>query len=115
MNNLDASRDTRLDLAFSALADPTRRRILARVADTEMRMTDLAAEFPIALNSVSKHVRRLEEAGLLLRTIKGREHRLRASLEGLNEVQTWISQQQAFWASRLRALDEFLQAEATSK
>ena len=63
-----------LDRVFSAVSDPTRRAILARLADSDARVTDVAAAFPISLNSTSKHIRVLEGAGLLQRSIRGREH-----------------------------------------
>src|SRR5437867_11525484 len=65
-----------LDTVFAALADPTRRAILARLAHGDARVTELAAPMPMSLNAVSKHLRVLEEAGLVRRTVAGREHRL---------------------------------------
>src|SRR5262249_3618467 len=62
---------------FFALSDPTRRAILARVADAEVTVTEIAAPFSMSLAAVSKHIRVLEQAGLLERTRRGREHRLR--------------------------------------
>lgn len=94
-----------------ALADPIRRRILRRLATSEARVTDVAAGFPISLNSVSKHIRLLERAGLVERTVSGREHILRFRPEPLSEAQRWIAAQQAFWASRLQAIDDLLTAE----
>ena len=94
-----------------ALADPIRRRILRRLATSEARVTDVAAEFSISLNSVSKHIRLLERAKLVERNVSGREHILRFSPEPLSKAQQWIAAQQAFWASRLQALDDLLTAE----
>jgi DNA-binding transcriptional ArsR family regulator len=99
-----------------ALADPIRRRILQRLAASEARVTDVAAEFSISLNSVSKHIRLLERARLIERNVSGREHILRFRPEPLSKAQQWIAAQQAFWASRLRAIDDLLTAEdATSE
>src|SRR6187455_1775414 len=67
---------TQLDGVFNALSDPTRRAILARLSGSEARVTDIAADFPISLNSVSKHIRMLERAGLVRRSIIGRDHLL---------------------------------------
>ena len=68
---------TELDHTLLALADPTRRGILERLSAGEARVTDVAADFPISLNSVSKHVRFLERAALVERRVVGREHFLR--------------------------------------
>ena len=73
-----------LDHTLSALADPTRRAILARLAAGEARVTDLAAPFPISLNSVSKHIRILERAELVRRRREGREHLLSLNPEPLD-------------------------------
>lgn len=100
-----------LDRTLMALADPIRRRILRRLAASEARVTDVAAEIPISLNSVSKHIRVLERARLIERNVSGREHILRFRPEPLSKAQRWIAGQQAFWASRLRAIDDLLTAE----
>jgi DNA-binding transcriptional ArsR family regulator len=100
-----------LDRTLMALADPIRRRILERLAMSEARVTDVAAGMPISLNSVSKHIRVLERAGLIERNVCGREHVLRFRPEPLSEAQQWIASQQAFWASRLQAIDDLLTAE----
>lgn len=100
-----------LDRTLMALADPVRRRILRRLATGEARITDVAAEFPISLNSVSKHIRLLERASLVKRSIRGREHVLSFRPAPLSEAQQWIAGQQAFWAGRLQAIDNILTAE----
>ena len=97
-----------LDRVFSAVADPTRRAILARLADGEARVTDLAADFPISLNSTSKHIRVLEGAGLVQRTVRGREHFLRLEGAPLADAADWIQHYQRFWDERLAALDAFV-------
>src|SRR4030095_14421943 len=66
-----------LDQVYGAIADPTRRAILAVLAEGEFNVGSLAERFPISLNGVSKHVKVLERAGLVERTVQGREHRLR--------------------------------------
>ena len=100
-----------LDRTLMALADPIRRRILERLAESEARVTDVAAEFSISLNSVSKHIRLLERARLVERKVSGREHILRFRPEPLSKAQQWIATQQTFWASRLQAIDDLLTAE----
>jgi DNA-binding transcriptional ArsR family regulator len=97
-----------LDSTLHALADPTRRAILRRLAQSEARVTELAAPFPISLNSVSKHIRILERARLVERRRAGREHILRFRPEPLHAVQEWIRQQEPFWRAGLEALDELL-------
>lgn len=97
-----------LDLAFAALSDPTRRRIVARLTRGEIRVTDLAQPFAMSLNAVSKHVKALERAGLVRRTRIGREHWLRLRAQPLRQVQDWVSRYERFWNQRLDALGEFL-------
>ncbi|HEY0229900.1 MAG TPA: metalloregulator ArsR/SmtB family transcription factor [Dokdonella sp.] len=97
-----------LDLAFAALADPTRRRIVARLTRGEIRVTDLALPFRISLNAVSKHVKVLERAGLVRRERIGREHYLHLRALPLRDVVRWASQYERFWTQRLDALGEFL-------
>jgi DNA-binding transcriptional ArsR family regulator len=98
----------RLDGVFNALCDPTRRAILARLADAEARVTDIAGDFPISLNSISKHIRMLERAGLVRRSIVGRDHLLALNAEPLAEAQAWIEKYRHFWDDRLAALDAFV-------
>jgi DNA-binding transcriptional ArsR family regulator len=101
----------KLDDTFAALADQTRRALLAKLAEGEARVTDLAAPFAISLNSVSKHIRRLERAGLVHRRLEGREHFLCLSTRPLNEVAAWIEAQRRAWSDQLAALHEMLQGE----
>jgi DNA-binding transcriptional ArsR family regulator len=96
-----------MDRVLGAIADPTRRAILARLAESEARVTELASAFPISLNSVSKHVRKLEAAGLLRRDVRGRDHVLSLNAAPLSEAADWIAHYQRFWADGLAALDEF--------
>lgn len=99
---------TNLDLAFAALADPTRRRIVAKLTRGEIRVTDMAQPFAMSLNAVSKHIKVLEGAGLVRRTRVGREHYLRLRAVPLRDVVKWTSQFERFWTQRLDALGEFL-------
>jgi DNA-binding transcriptional ArsR family regulator len=100
-----------LDHTLTALADPTRRAILARLASGEARVTDLAAPFPISLNSVSKHIRILERASLVRRRRAGREHLLRLNPKPLDAVARWLAEQRRLWAWRLGELDRILTEE----
>jgi len=97
-----------LDELFGAIADPTRRAILDRLARGEARVTDIAADFPISLNSVSKHLRMLERAGLVVRSVHGREHRLSLNAEPLDAAAQWIEQHRQFWEESLAALEDFV-------
>jgi DNA-binding transcriptional ArsR family regulator len=101
-----------LDDTLHALADPTRRAILARLVAGEARVTDLAAPFEVSLNTISKHIRVLERARLVRRRVRGREHLLTLRPQPLDEAARWIAEQQALWAWRLNELDKILKEEA---
>jgi DNA-binding transcriptional ArsR family regulator len=98
-----------LDQVYDAIADPTRREILEILLEGETNVGTLAERFPISLNGVSKHVKVLERAGLVERSIRGREHRLRLNPEPLREASMWLEHYRTFWESRLAALEAFLQ------
>jgi DNA-binding transcriptional ArsR family regulator len=97
-----------LDETLTALADPTRRAILARLATGQARVTELAADFPMSLNSVSKHIRMLERGQLVRRRVQGRDHILSLNPGGLDEAARYIAEQRALWAWRLDELDNIL-------
>ncbi len=97
-----------LDELFGAIADPTRRAILDRLVRGEARVTDIAADFPISLNSVSKHLRMLERAGLVVRSVNGREHLLRLNAEPLDAAAAWINTHRQFWEQSLAGLEKFV-------
>ena len=97
-----------MDQLLGAVADSTRRAILARLAAGDARVTEVASEFPISLNSVSKHVRMLERAGLVRRTIRGRDHVLSLDAAPLADAAAWIAHYQRFWEERLEALDKLV-------
>ena len=90
------------------MADPTRRAILARLAISDARVTDVASDFPISLNSISKHVRMLERARLVHRTVLGRDHILSLNAAPLVEVAEWLDHYRQHWDDRLAALDSFV-------
>jgi DNA-binding transcriptional ArsR family regulator len=95
---------------FAALADPTRRAILARLAEGEATVNELAAPFPMSVQAVSKHLKVLESAGLITRS---RSAQLRPShLEGarLREALEWLEKYRPFWQGSFDRLDERLQA-----
>jgi DNA-binding transcriptional ArsR family regulator len=97
-----------LDLAFTALADPTRRRIVARLSRGDARVSDLAQPFAMSLNAVSKHIKLLERAGLVHRRRVGREHYLKLRAAPLRAVSEWTLRYEQFWNQRLDALADFL-------
>ena len=99
---------TRLDGVFNALGDPTRRAILARLCGRQARVTEIAGEFPISLNSVSKHIRMLERAGLVHRSIQGREHHLSLNAAPMAEAQAWIEKYRSFWEGSLAKLEIYV-------
>src|SRR3954471_15678459 len=97
-----------LDRVFAAVSDGTRRAILARLAESDARVTEVAAAFPISLNSTSKHIRVLEGAGLVRRTVRGRDHILSLDAAPLADAATWIEHYHRFWSDQLAALDAFV-------
>jgi DNA-binding transcriptional ArsR family regulator len=101
-------RNESLDAVLGAVADSTRRAILARLATGDARVTEVAGDFPISLNSVSKHVRMLERAGLVRREIRGRDHFLSLNAAPLAEAADWIDYYRGFWEEKLAALEEFV-------
>lgn len=103
--------ETHLDRVFHALADPTRRLLLERLAAGERKVGELAEPFPISLAAVSKHVRVLEQAGLVERRIEGRAHFCRLQPEPLAAAEQWLSFYEGFWSQRLNALEAALKAE----
>jgi DNA-binding transcriptional ArsR family regulator len=100
---------TALDATFGALADPTRRAILARLAKGEAMITELAEPFRVSLPAISKHLRVLESAGLLEREIDGRIHRCRLAAQPMKNAAAWIEQYRAFWELQFDALAKYLE------
>ena len=100
-----------LDDTLVALADDTRRSILKRLAAGDARVTEVAAPFGISLNSVSKHIRILERAGLVRRRIAGRDHFLSLDPEPLDEAARWMLRERQAWTARLDKLEAALRAE----
>lgn len=97
-----------LDRVFHALSDPTRRSMLADLALNERTVGELAAPFRISLAASSKHIRVLEEAGLVHRTVQGRQHVCRLAPDRLAEAHEWLGFYQRFWGQRLDALAALL-------
>ena len=98
----------RLDAVFSALADPTRRRILERLARGRMTIGEASAGFPMSQPAISKHVRILEQSGLVQREVQGRVHHLQLSPDAMDTASAWIEKQRHFWNAAFDRLDDFL-------
>jgi len=99
-----------LDLTFSALADGTRRSMIRALAGGQTPSAgELGRQFRSAQPTISKHLKVLEEAGLVQRTIEGRVHRFRLRQKPLKEAEQWIARQQTFWTGAVEQLDRLLQ------
>jgi DNA-binding transcriptional ArsR family regulator len=97
-----------LDATFTALADPTRRAILARLSSGEASVSELADPFPMSLPALLKHVEALERAGLLRSRKEGRVRRCQLEAAPLAKAALWIGHYRQFWESRFDALDRYL-------
>ncbi len=102
--------NTQLDLTFAALADPTRRAILTRLAKGDVSVGELAQPFEISLPAVSKHLRVLERAGLLVQDPQGRVRRCRLQAAPMREAAEWVQRYRRFWTKQLDALAKFVEA-----
>ena len=100
--------ENELNTIFSALSDPTRRAMLSRLANEDMSVADLSQPFAMTKPAITKHIKVLENAGLLSRTIEGRVHRCRIKPEPLKAVSKWVSFYEQFWNKKLDALDHYL-------
>ena len=97
-----------LDRIFAALSDSTRRHILERLARGQASVTELAEPFDVSLPAISKHLKVLENAGLLVREKDGRIRRCTLTAEPMKDAAEWISLYRTFWENQLNALDEYL-------
>ncbi|GIF53401.1 ArsR family transcriptional regulator [Asanoa ferruginea] len=98
----------RLSEVFSALADPTRRAILARLAEGEATVNQIAEPFPISLQAISKHLKVLERAGLITRGRDAQWRPCRLDAAPLREVAVWVTEYRRFWEERYDELGEYL-------
>jgi DNA-binding transcriptional ArsR family regulator len=99
-----------LDRTFAALADPTRRAILARLSTGQASVTELAAPFAMSLPAVSKHLKVLERAGLVARGRRAQWRPAQLQAEPLHEVADWLADYRRFWEERLDRFDEYLRS-----
>ena len=105
----------RLDTVFHALGDATRRRMLRELADGERTVGQLAAPFAISLAAASKHIKALENAGLIRREVLGRTHLCRLEPGPLASAHAWLAFYERFWSERLDALERLLREEDARK
>jgi len=105
------SREDQLDRVFGALADRTRRRLLARLAKRPAMVTELAAPFDMSLPAVSRHIKVLERAHLVERAVDGRMHLCSLQPEPLKAVEAWLGRYRPFWTGTLDALARYVEDE----
>ena len=98
-----------LDATFSALSDPTRRAILARLARGDVNVTELAEPFDVSLPAVTKHLNVLERAGLLVREKEGRVRRCQLVASPLRQAAEWLERYRKFWEGQLDSLARYLE------
>lgn len=97
-----------LGLTFAALADPTRRAILERLAQGDLAVTELAEPFQVSLPAISKHLRVLERAGLVVQERRGRTRQCRLVAAPMKEAADWISRYRVYWERQLDVLADYL-------
>ena len=102
--------ESELNRVFAALADPTRRGMLEQLARGETNVGALGAPHEISQPAVSKHLRVLERAGLIQRTRRGREHRIRVDPRPIQAASGWIAAYAEFWTAQFDAVDAYLKA-----
>ncbi len=107
----DGYKSPALDATFSALADPTRRAILARLRQGPASVGDLAAPFDMSQPAISKHLRVLEAAGLVLRDKDAQRRPARLNAAPMSAVSGWLEDFRGFWTENLNALDDLLNAQ----
>jgi DNA-binding transcriptional ArsR family regulator len=109
------SPERELDLLFRALGDQTRRALLARLAEESAKVTDLAEPFAMSLPAVSRHIRVLERAGLVVRNVDGRVHHCSLDPLPLETVDAWLAHYRRFWTGNLDALARYVEGDGVTK
>jgi len=107
--------DSPLDRVFGALADPTRRRIVERLSRKRLTVGEIAAEFTLTQPAISKHVRILEESGLLHREIVGRTHYCTLTPAAMDSAARWIERHRKFWNETLDRLERVLSSDSPKR
>jgi DNA-binding transcriptional ArsR family regulator len=105
---MQAQQQDQLSTTFAALADPTRRAILARLAQGEATVTELAAPFDLSLPAISKHLKVLQRAGLIEQGRQAQWRPCRLTPEPLRDIADWIGQYRQHWEERFNRIDEYL-------
>ncbi len=111
---VEYSRD-QLSQVLAAVADPTRRAIVATLARGPATISEIAKPFPVSFNAVSKHMMVLERAGLVEREVRGRERVCRLRPRGLRRANAWLEQYRQFWEDRLDALENYVASKAKER
>jgi len=109
LNRQAKAREDQLDKVLGALADGTRRALVQRLLEGQARVTDLAEPFGVSLNAISKHIRVLEQSGLVRRRVDGRIHYISLAPQALLEAEQWIGTTRKFWEERFNALESAIQ------
>lgn len=113
-NRMVKHSDEQLNGTFAALSDPTRRAILAHLAEGEAQAGDLAAPFGISLPAISKHLKVLEKAQLIRRRREGRNHRFTVNPQPMQAAMSWVEQYRVFWEQQLGALERYLESTSST-
>ncbi|WP_434362334.1 metalloregulator ArsR/SmtB family transcription factor [Parasalinivibrio latis] len=104
-----------LDRIFSALSDPTRRAMVHRLMQGQATVRELSVPFNISKPAITKHLKVLERAGLMERTVVGREHWCTLNAEPLSEVSRWLAFYKSYWNQRLDELDSFITTDSKER
>ena len=104
-----------IDKSLAALAHPVRRAMLDRLIESELSIGELSAPFALKKPTISRHIRMLEEAGLIERTVSGRVHRCRIRPAGVRDLRLWLNRYQRFWTDQLDELTRYLLSEESDQ
>lgn len=104
-----------LSAVLGAISHPSRREIMARLHQGPARVTEIAEPFAMSLNAVSKHLKVLEEAGLILRQKQGREHVITLQPEPLRQVASWLHPYEQFWSEQLDRMESYFSERSGKK
>lgn len=107
--------ETQLNNIFGALSDSTRRRIIERLSENDLIVTQIASEFDISLPAVSKHIKVLEKAGLVNRKKDGKLHKISYNRKAVKTAWSWIDQYREFWEKNFDTLAEFLDKKSSKE
>jgi DNA-binding transcriptional ArsR family regulator len=107
--------NSNLDSVFAALADPTRRRIIEQLSRRTLTAGDIAKAFPISQPAISKHLRVLEDSGLLERQVVGRTHYCSLSPAAMEQAVQWVERQRKYWNASLDRLETLLAKTASKR